>query len=621
MVVDISNLDSMIRGYIVNVITQYYPDIDTSENSSFDDLYIKPLIEFSRPFIDSLSRLELKSNLANSEYLTESELDEIGEGNYFMSRKQGTAASTSITLTFSNLNIEDEDLVIKVPTGATFATGSGLEFQTQSTTVLRPDDLRNNYNKQRLVYEVDIPVVATGIGSKYNVFAGEIIYCKTYFSSSLVSSVNKNDVVDGRDKESNEDYVARMKEFYLSRQLGTAPGYSRFIMDLFEEINDVYVSGYKDDYMERDLVVIRKKDVTEDIEDEEDGDKILFKKHMGGAVDLYLKGCLYDENVKEVKLNNNIKILDCNMHELVDNENPKNSIKIFNLTDSTKNPVIKAVENIDEDDYGRVFMDKTRVIIDNEGECSYTEGVLSSMKIIYSFIDKSGQRVDQEEFFEIGLTETQLAAPVKSVDSLKDHNNQIIRSMDNRITVIKTGLEETTDEQCKVVIDNCPDYFNGAILKVGYTSNKTLRQLRDILLTEENRIVTADIIAKEAIAVPVNVVLRVKVVGTYKDVDTIAIESRIKSSIISYFNTYKLGNSVEESDIVGWLYTDPSVSEMIQYVALPFDAFYVPEDVNEDIPFNDPEKESVIKPEDGVLPIKKIEYPVLNANKFSVTVI
>ena len=36
---------------------------------------------------------------------------------------------------------------------------------------------------------------------------------------------------------------------------------------------------------------------------------------------------------------------------------------------------------------------------------------------------------------------------------------------------------------------------------------------------------------------------------------------------------------------------------------------------------DDPEKESVIKPEDGVLPIRKIEYPVLNANKFSVTVI
>lgn len=621
MVVDISNLDSMIRGYITNTIKQYYPDIDTSENSSFDDLYIKPLIEFSRPFIDALSRIELKSNLANSEYLTESELDEIGEGNYFTTRKQGTAASTSITLSFSNLNIEDEDLVIKVPTGAIFATGSGLEFQTQTTTVLRPDDLRNNYNKQRLVYEIDIPVVATGIGSKYNVFAGEIVYCKTYFSSSLVSSVNKNDVVDGRDKESNEDYVARIKEFYLSRQLGTAPGYRRFIMDLFEEINDVYVSGYKDEHMDRDIVTIYKKDVTDDIQDEEDGNKVLFQKHMGGAVDLYLKGCLYDENIQEVKLNNNIKIIDCNINQLVDQENYKNSIKIFNLTDSTKIPVIKAVEHIGEDDYGKPFMDKTRVIIDNTGECSYIEGAVSSMKIIYSFIDQAGARIDQEEYFEIGLTEAELAAPVKSVDSLKDHNNQIVKSMADRVTTIKTGLEETTDEKCKVVIDNCPDYFNGAVMKIGYTSNKTLRQLRDILFDEENRIVTADIIAKEAIAVPVNVALRVKVVDTYKDVDTIAIESRIKSSIIGYFNTYRLGNSVEQSDVVGWLYTDPSVSEMIQYVALPFDAFYIPKDVNENIPFDDPDRQDEIKPADGVLPIKKIEYPVLNANKFSVTVI
>lgn len=619
MVVDISNLDSMIRGYITNVIRQYYPDIDTSENSSFDDLYIKPLIEFSRPFIDSLSRLELKSNLSNYEYLTESELDEIGEGNYFTSRKQGSAASTNITLTFSNLNIEDEDLVIKVPTGATFATGSGLEFQTQTTTVLTPDDLRNNYNKQRLVYEVDIPVVATDIGTKYNVFAGEIVYCKTYFSSSLVSSVNKNDVVDGRDKESNEDYVNRIKEFYLSRQLGTAPGYRRFIMDLFEEITDVYVSGYKDEHMERDLVVIRKRDVTGDSVD--DGDEILFQKHIGGAVDLYLKGCLYDENTAEIQLNNNVKIIDCNINELINQEDHKKSIELFNLTDSSKTPVIKAVESVGEDDYGQAFKDKTRVIIDNTGECSYTEGTINSMKILYSFVDSSGQRVDQEEFFEIGLTEMELAAPIKSIDSLKDHNNEIVKSMEDRITVIKTGLKETTDEKCKVILDNCPEYFNGAMMKVTYTSNKTLRQLKDVLFDEENRIVTADIIGKEAISVPVNVVLRVKVVDTYKDVDTLAIESRIKSSIISYFNSYRLGDSVEQSDIVGWLYTDPSVSEMIQYVALPFDAFYIPEDVTENIPFDDPEREDEIKPEDGVLPIKKIEYPILNANKFSVTVI
>lgn len=622
MVVDISNLDSMIRGYITNVIKQYYPEIDTSENSAFDDLYIKPLIEFSRPFIDSLSKLELKSNLSNFEYLTESELDEIGEGNYFTARKQGTAATTNITLTFSNLNIEDEDLVIKVPTGATFATGSGLEFQTQTTTVLTVEDLKNNYNKQRLVYEVDIPVVATDIGTDYNVYAGEIIYCKTYFSNSLVSSVNKNDVVDGRDKESNQDYVDRIKEFYLSRQLGTAPGYRRFVMDLFDEITDVYVSGYKDEYMQRDLVVITKKDVVGDsLTELDDGDEILFQKHMGGAVDLYLKGCLYDENTVEITLNNNIKLLDCSIGALVDSGTPKNSIKLFNLTDSTKTPVIKAVEAVTEEDYGAPFKDKTRIIIDNTGECSYTDGVLSSMKVIYSFYDDEGQRVDQEEYFQIGLTEAELAAPIKSIDTLKDHNDEVVKNIESRITVVKTGIEDTTDESCKIIIDNCPEYFNGISMKVVYTSNKTLRQLRSVLFEDENRIVTADIVGKEATAVPVNIALKIKVVDLYKDVDTISIAGRIKSSIISFFNNYRLGNSVEQSDLVGWLYTDPSVNEMIQYVALPFDAFYVPEDITESIPFDDPERENEIRPEHGVLPIKKIEYPVLNASKFSVTVI
>lgn len=621
MVVDISNLDSMIRGYVVNVIKEYHPDIDTSENSTFDDLYIKPLIEFSRPFIDSLSRLELKSNLSNSDYLTDSELDELGEGNYFMKRKQGTAASTSITLTFSNLNIEDEDLVIKVPAGATFATGSGVEFQTQTTTVLRPDDLRNNYNKQRLVYEIDIPVIATGIGTEYNVFAGEIMFCKTFFSNSLVSSVNKNDVIDGRDKESNDNYVSRIKEFYLSRQLGTAPGYKRFIMDLFEEINDVYVSGYKDKYMDRDIVTIRKRDITENYIDDEDGNVIVFQKHMGGSVDLYLKGCLYDENIQEVKLNNNIKILDCKIGDLIDQDNLKNSIKLFNLTDSSKIPVISVVEIVSETDYGQSLKDKVRVIIDNTGERSYSDGTVSSMKIIYSIKDANDLRIDKEEYFEIGLTETTLAAPIKSIDYLKDNNDQNIASIDTRITVIKTGTEETTDENCKIIIDNCQDYFNGAMIKVGYTSNKTLRQLKDVLFDEQNRIVTADIIGKEAISVPVNIVFRVKTVNTYKDVDKIAIESRIKSSIIGYFNTYKLGDSVEESDLVGWLYTDPSVNEMIQYIALPFDAFYIPKNIDEDIPFDNEFKKDEIAPPDGVLPIKETEYPVLNASKFSVIII
>lgn len=600
MIVDINNLDEMIRGYITNTVKEYYPDIDTSENSPFDDLFIKSTIELIRPFMDSLSRLELKSNLANAERLTESELDEIGEGNYFTSRKRGSSASTNITLTFANLNLEDPDFIIKVPTGAIFATGAGLEYQTQHTTVLNAEDMKAGYNKAKLVYEIDIPVVASDIGSSFNVGAGEIVFCRTFISNSLISSVNKTDVIDGKDKESNADYAERIKDFYLSRQLGTAPGYKNFIMDLFDEIKDVYVSGYKDKYMERD-----KLKVVDELTGE------IVERHIGGAVDIYLKGCIFDSDEKVVKLNNNIIMLSCNYDELVD----PTKIELFNLTDASKRPVIESVSKVGEGQYGGGYVDKAVAIISNVDEVSYTENAVSQMKMVYSYVSDDGPATE-EDYFDIGLTEVELASPVKSVDSLVDWQNEAIPNMESKVDIIKTGIPETTDEYCKVRLKGLSDYPNGDDIKIRYTSNRTLRHLRDLLTGEKHRIITADVIGKEAKSVPVNVAFRLKATPAYRNFDRRTIETRVKASISAFFNNYKLGDSVEESDLVGWMYTDASISEMIQYIALPFDVFYIPNLPTDDIPSDG----SQISP-DGVLPIEAIEYPYLNASKFEVTVI
>ena len=147
MLVDISSLDSMLRGYIVTTIKEYYPDMDTSENSVFDDLFIKPLIEVVKPFVDELSRLELKSNLKNLELLTDEEIDEIGENNYFISRRQGVQATTMLTLSFYNLNLLDSSFQIKIPSGCTFETASGLQFQTQEMIILNKEDVQEKYNR------------------------------------------------------------------------------------------------------------------------------------------------------------------------------------------------------------------------------------------------------------------------------------------------------------------------------------------------------------------------------------------------------------------------------------------------------------------------------------------
>lgn len=605
MVIDVSNLDNMVRGYIVNTIKEYYPDIDTSENSSFDDILIKPITKLLRPFVETVSRMELKLNLENAAHLTEDELDEIGQGNYFMPRKSGELANTMLTLTFANLNIEDPDFSIRIPAGATFSTGSGLEFQTQSTIVLSADDMRNAYNKAKLIYEIDIAVQATEIGSLHNVFAGEIIFCNTFFSSSLVSVVNKQDVTNGKDKEDNVSYASRIKEFYLSRQLGTAPGYKNFVHELFEEVQDVYVAGYKDPYMKRDILKV-VEEITGDV----------YEKHIGGAVDLYLKGCVYDQNVNEFTVNNNIIVLDCLFESLADTVNPRNCIKIYNLRDLTKLPQIRFVDPVGDEEFGGTLTGRARIEIDNTGEVSYTEGVVSEMKVVYSYYDK-GEVVNEEMLFNIGFTGGQLSSPVSSVDALLDIDENVIPGFQGKFELTRTGTPNTTDEVCHIKLKNLDDYYNGYRIGVKYTSNKTLRLLRDALSNEDNRIVTADVIGIEAKAVPVNLQFRFKPHAYLNGTDMKFIENKVKASIISFFGNYKLGDQIQASDIVGWLYTDQSVQEVLQYVALPFDAFYIPKDVNIEEPIDGTE----IVPQDGVLPIQRIEYPLLNSSKFKITAI
>lgn len=616
MIVDVSNLEDMIRGYVNNTIKEYYPDIDTSKNSIFDDLFIKPIIEFSLPFIDELSRLELKSNLSNVEYLTDEEVDEIGEYNYFMSRKQGSQATTMLTLSFYNLNLLDENFEIKIPSGCTFATSSGLEFQTQEIITLKKEDIQENYNRSSLVYEIEIPVIATDVGTKYNVMAGEIIVCKTFISNSLLSVINNYDVVDGRDKETNTDFIDRIRDFYLSRQLGTKHGYRNFIMNEFDEITDVYVSGYKDEYMNRDLFKVI----------DTNGDTL--SKHLGGAVDLYLKGCLYTELNQDFILNNDVLLLECKLSQFVehgtsnhvDKTNLTSAVTITNLTYPSLKPTFKTgdfIRVVDSNEFFGEHPGLTRIEVDNTDNHSYIPGEVNNMHMVYSYQNDNGEIVDQEVYFDLGLTQLSMDGPVKSIDYFLNIKNSKV-SCDGKYSISRTGIEGTTQEKCTVTVDNTKfdDYFNGLKFSMRYTVNKTLLALSQILETEENRIVTADVLGLEAKAVPVNMIFKVKTTDKYRNADRELIQNKIKSSIMSYFNKYKLGDQVEESDLVGWMYTDNSINDIINYVALPFDAFYIPENINDPIA-----TDGTQQPEDGILPIRAIDYPILNINKFKVEII
>lgn len=125
--VNIADIDSLIRSFLTNIIKTSFPDIDISDNSIFDDLYVKPTVEAIVPLINSTNEVDIMRDLSNAADYPEDDLDSIGENNYGLSRNAGVKAST--TLTISYFKISDVDNTI-IPSGTIFTSASGMEFQT-----------------------------------------------------------------------------------------------------------------------------------------------------------------------------------------------------------------------------------------------------------------------------------------------------------------------------------------------------------------------------------------------------------------------------------------------------------------------------------------------------------
>jgi hypothetical protein len=602
MVVDITNMDSLIRGYIISKLQSKFPLIDTSPNSPYDELFIKPMIELVKPFIDRINKIEIKRNLNNAEDMEDAELDEVGNGNYLISRHSGSPASTSLTLSFANLNINDPLFSLKVPAGTIFSTSSGLQYQNKFEVPILVEDLRKGYNKIKMVYEIDIPVESIGIGAKYNVGVGEIITCTNSFSTALVGVINKVELKDGKDKEDNISYANRIKQFYISRQLGTDPGYKSFIRESFPEVQDIYVAGYKDPYMTRDLLKVYD-DVTQQI----------IQKHVGGMVDIYIRGFLLSQVDATVTVNSSLIILPVKYDNLYDKTNIASNIALYNLTDESKQPVILSISKVSSTEYDGKYTDNTKIIIDNANNKSYDATDVSSFKITYVYSQDGVRRMD-EMYTDIGISKTELSVPIKSINSLIVGDDAPLTSIADKYQLTQSGLIGTTDEQSEIVLVNMDDVPNGTAVTVEYTINDTLSQMSNIFNQKEFRIVTADLICREATAVPVNIQFRVKTTNNRKlDGD---IKSKIQSAVINFFNTYTLGSQIEESDIVSWIYSDTITKDLIQYIALPFDVFYIPQSITEEVPLDGTQQAP-----DGVLPIQAIQYPVLNTTRFSVTTV
>lgn len=103
---------------------------------------------------------------------------------------------------------------------------------------------------------------------------------------------------------------------------------------------------------------------------------------------------------------------------------------------------------------------------------------------------------------------------------------------------------------------------------IQYSANKLIIDLQQTLDSEETHLLGSDVLVREGIEIPVQMALEV---NTYSGTNPTSTEIQIKNVIQQYVNNLKLGEKLEQSDIVYELRTQ--LDAIIDNITLPFTIF------------------------------------------------
>ena len=819
------DLEQFIREYMKEYIKKSQPDMDISENSAFDDIFIKPMIAIMKPIFPILANTELKSNLKFSKYLTDEEIEDIGVNNYAVYRDTGTMATTLQTFGFSRV----PERGITIPQGVIVSTQSGLMYTTSYSTTYSKTEMQRSFNSATQTYDIIASVRANGIGSMYNVGENMINICQTTFSEYLVYTTNKSAVTNGSDNESIDSYISKCLTYYVNQHLGTRPGYRRDLMQKAKQLSDIKVIGYQDKGMERDTIEVVQKDVNnktvfgDPVQYPEDEDKYRYAltqtKHIGGCVDIYVRGSEYAVETLQAPINSNIiclegpidgeslsvvtgassvpqsvrhnvryitstatkipdykgELIETKYNVIQASDDAGDIMGIVVVSDKTKKEIIAIGERINEqvtfkdifdgetvvpanplafkpgeyplikkisfegqdldvsferdpeegtDPMGYIRVNNTNRLLtvsssdwgtDNllftlkmtlkgkynndieytvtkkflaaavrDDSVSYSKSydVLADTAVIfveerfetptavtvkYTFLDKDADQYMNETYMvgydrklielKAPLSESLLsvyyekngsawtnsdfndwalqlkrcsfdaAAQVVDVDTVDSEERDLIdtarllryRLSMNRIIegdeIDDDGLSSSHDvhkydsyyknsSQEKVFLtlqngSNEEEFQNlfqllpntsasgsdtdYSGLSVQYSYNNTLHNIQTSMFNDDDRIITADVLVKEAFRTPVNVAIKINLKNSAEL--TSAMRAQIQAAVSQLFSDAGINGRIEQSDIVGKLYTDSTTSGFVEYVRLALDAFYVPDDINAEIEY------------------------------------
>lgn len=227
-------------------------NIDTTEGSVVDDLFIRKFMELHGELVENINGFHNKMSFKNFYNLSKEDQIRFAE-NFFVDINQGDKATGVVRLYFKSTH----DVV--VPESTIFRSTSGKEFVTEIKQQMKKDDMLNYNNGNYYYFDVDI--VAKEKGDSYNVESGEIVFCTNIQINNLVEKIsNPLKISGGQNSETPEKLYKRIQQSLTVRNMINSPSINSVLRSKFpQNIVDIHVvrSGHID--MLRDIVEINNR--------------------------------------------------------------------------------------------------------------------------------------------------------------------------------------------------------------------------------------------------------------------------------------------------------------------------------------------------------------------------
>lgn len=231
--------------FLETKIRENFPDFDIREGTAYRDMLIKPMTLLLQPFRDQNNIIKRNLSLLNFPLMLEDEFDQL-VANIFVERRTGTFATGTVRILF------DTPTDIILGSDVRFLTEDGRAFALIDPLIITAENMK--FNQEGLLFFVDGAVIADDPGGE-TIPIGGIIFIEGA-PANAVSVTNKAAITAGAPAETNTELFARAKKSIATRNLVTDKSISAILLETFNQILEVLVIGFGDSEMERDIVSV-----------------------------------------------------------------------------------------------------------------------------------------------------------------------------------------------------------------------------------------------------------------------------------------------------------------------------------------------------------------------------